>query len=110
MIRVNMDDTDLEYAGIDAGGGNMWNYQGKPFTGVIEEFYSNGNLAGETECKEGYTEGVQRLYYEDGRLERDCSKRHNHFYGTSRYWDESGNLLLHVEYDSNGKEVRRIVG
>jgi len=110
MMRVNMDDSDLEYAGIDAGGGNMWSYQGKPFTGVIEEFYANGNLAGEIECKDGYTDGIQKSYHVSGKLERECSKRHNRYYSTYKSWDESGNLLLHIEFDNNGKEVRRIVG
>lgn len=110
MIRVNFDDDDLQYAGIDGGGGNMYNYKNQPFTGIIEEFYANGNLAGIIECKNGYTDGLHMEYYENGHMKEELYLKYNRFYGAHKYWDGNGNLILHVEYDNNGNEINRIVG
>ncbi|MEN0056768.1 MAG: hypothetical protein AAGC65_24030 [Mucilaginibacter sp.] len=110
MMRVNFDDDDLQYAGADAGGGSMYNYKNQPFTGTIEEFYANGNLAGEIECKSGYTDGLQRLYYVNGQMQEEYYKKYNRFYNSYKYWDENGNLTRHIEFDNNGNQIRRIVG
>lgn len=63
MNRVNESDPDLQYAGIDAGGGNMYNYKGEPFTGTIEDLYPNGDLRGVAEFKDGYVDGRVADYY-----------------------------------------------
>ena len=110
MIRINFDDNDLQYAGIDAGGGNMYNYKNQPFTGIIEEFYANGNLTGEIECKNGYSDGLQTTYYENGQMQEEYYLKYNRFYGSYKRWDENGNLISHTEYDNNGDLIRRVVG
>jgi len=110
MIRVNFDDEDLEYAGIDAGGGNMYNYQSQPFTGIIEEYATNGNLIGELEFKNGYTDGVTRIYFESGQIKQEYYLKYNRFYGSYKLWDASGNLIRHIEFDNDGDEINRIIG
>jgi antitoxin component YwqK of YwqJK toxin-antitoxin module len=109
-MRINIDDSNLEYVGIDAGGGNMWNYNGTPFTGIIEEFYDNGNLVGEREFKDGYTNGIQTIYYENGQIKEEYFLRYNRNYNTYKYWNENGVLLMHVVFDDHGNEINRILG
>lgn len=110
MLRVNFEDPDLEYMGIDAGGGNMYNYQNVPFTGILEEFYANGNLIGKIEIRNGYTYGLQDQYYENGQIQREYFLKFNHFYGSYKCWDIDGNLTLHVEHDDDGNILNRIIG
>ncbi|WP_412468367.1 toxin-antitoxin system YwqK family antitoxin [Pedobacter sp. KLB.chiD] len=109
-MRVNMDDDSIQYAGIDEGGGNMWNYNGVPFTGIIEEFYDNGNLVGEIECKNGYTDGLQTEYYENGQINEEYYLKYNRRYGTYKHWDENGVLLVHLVFDNDGNIINRILG
>ncbi|MBB2150531.1 toxin-antitoxin system YwqK family antitoxin [Pedobacter gandavensis] len=110
MKRVNINDAEVEYMGIDAGGGNMWNYQNEPFTGILEEFYENGNLIAELECRNGYTYGLQRLYFENGQIEKEYYKKFNHFYDAFKIWNEDGILTGHFEYDQDGELISKIVG
>lgn len=109
-MRINIEDDNLDYAGIDEGGGNMWNYNGIPFTGIIEEFYDNGNLVGETECKSGYTDGLQTEYYESGQISEEYFLKYNRNYSTSKKWNEAGQLIRHLIYDNDGNVINRIVG
>lgn len=109
MIRINFDDADLQYAGIDAGGGSMYDYQGQPFTGIIEEFYANGNLCGEIECKNGYTDGVQRAYYDNGQMEEEYYIKRNRNYKSFKCWSRTGKLTMHIEYDENGNQISKII-
>ncbi|SHE81176.1 toxin-antitoxin system YwqK family antitoxin [Pedobacter caeni] len=109
MIRVDFDDDDLQYKSIDAGGGNMYDYRGLPFTGTIVEFHNNGNLIGETECKNGYTNGWQRLYYSTGQIEREYYVECNRNYKSYKCWDEVGKLQMHIEYDENGNEISKLI-
>lgn len=109
MIKVNFDDDDLQYKSIDAGGGNRYDYQGLPFTGIIEEFHENGILIGETECKNGYTDGLQRLYYENGQMEREYYIKYNRCYKSYKSWTKTGSIRIHIEYDEKGNEISKII-
>ncbi|WP_182959572.1 toxin-antitoxin system YwqK family antitoxin [Pedobacter gandavensis] len=110
MKRVNINDAEVEYTGIDAGGGSMWNYQNEPFTGILEEFYENGNLIAETECRNGYTYGLQTMYFENGQIEEEYYEKYNHFYGSFRLWTEDGILIRHFEFNPDGELISKIVG
>jgi antitoxin component YwqK of YwqJK toxin-antitoxin module len=103
-------DDDLEYAGIDAGGGSMFNYRGQPFTGIIEEFDQNDTLVGEMEFRNGYKDGVQRLYCQNSQMEQEYFEKYKRFYDTYKYWDANGNLIRHIEFDNEGNEINRIIG
>ena len=110
MVRINIEDEDVEFAGNDAGGGSMWNYKGQPFTGILEDFCENGNLIGEIECKNGYKDGLQTAFYENGLPKEEYHEKYNRCYGPYKYWDEEGILILHILFDNDGKEINRIVG
>lgn len=110
MTTINFNDINIEVKHPDAGGGSTYYYQGQPFTGTIVEFHDNGNLIGETEIKNSYIDGRIRQYYENGQIEEEKFKRFNRIYGTYKYWNEEGILILHIIYDDNGNEVQRIIG
>jgi len=90
---VNYDDPDLKMAGADIGGGDIWYYKGKRFTGIIREYHPNGSLITEITCLRGYPEGLQREYYVNGLVMEEAYMSHNHDYGPYTRWDENGNLL-----------------
>lgn len=73
-LRVKQE--DLELVGIDSGGSEILYYKGKPFTGIMLIYENAGWLSGEVEFQNGYQEGWEREYYEDGQLESEV-KMHN---------------------------------
>ncbi len=108
--RINDKNVDkvLEFRGVDNAGGAIYYYQGKPFTGIIEAFYDNGNLEDEAEYSEGHIGGVQRKYHQNGQLEEEYYKYFGRLDKYYKEWDENGNLIAHSIY-VDGKEAERIL-
>lgn len=73
-LRVKQE--DLELVGIDSGGSEILHYKGEPFTGIKLIYEDAGWLSGEIEFKNGYREGWEREFYENGQLESEV-KMHN---------------------------------
>lgn len=80
----------LEHDGFDGGGSEKLTYQGKPFTGVKLIFEDAGWLSGEIEYQNGFREGWERDYYEDGQMEQEI-KMHNNIAvpGTYKYFPKT---------------------
>ncbi len=97
-MKINYDDPDLEEAGLDIGGGIIYNYQGAPFTGVLQFSYPNGNSQTEIKCVNGYPEGVWREYYENGQMMEESYIKYNLDYGLFKRWDENGNLIDQFDF------------
>lgn len=83
----------LQSDGFDAGGGEIYKYQNQPFTGILIEYYENGNVLGEEEFKNGHREGVQRTYFQNNQKEEEFYIKYNRLDGIFRRWDISGKLL-----------------
>jgi len=98
MLTINYNDPDLTPAGLDIGGGEIYHYQGAPFSGVLQYSYPNGNLQTEITYLNGYPEGVCREYYSNGQMMEERYIKYNLSYGHYREWDENGNLIF--EFDS----------
>lgn len=96
MIRIY----SQEY--LMLGGGVTYLYNGQPFTGIIEYYFSSGNLEGEEEYVDSHKHGRQVSYYENGQIEEDYYQRFNYFYGISRTYYESGVLKSQTEYNDEG--------
>lgn len=90
ILRVQYEELDL--VGFDAGGGEMLEYRGQPFTGIIEEFF-NGVVISEEEFTDGHLGGIQRTYYPNGILKSEYSIHFNRFDGKRTQWDENGILI-----------------
>lgn len=94
-MNINFD--EIEIKNTDAGGGNVYYYNNKPFTGIIVEYYSNGNLSYEKTVVNGSTEGRVASYYENGQIEDEHFEKNNRLYGIYKEWDENGSLLSEVD-------------
>ena len=104
MKTLRVKDEDLEFIDIDGGGIPIYHYQGKPFTGIIVDYFFGTNIiAGETEYINGYQEGVDRVYYENGKIEYECFKKDNKLHGIYRDWDKEGNLISTTEWKDGVK-------
>ena len=86
MIRVNVDDTDIEHIG-----GPTLTWQGKPFTGIVFEL-QNDQVINETTYVEGVEDGVERSWYLNGQVESMGENRWNRSHGPFKMWYPSGQL------------------
>lgn len=107
-IVVNINDTALYANGLDGGGVEIYEYNGQPFTGVVEE-YKNNILIGSYSYINGYREGLQKDYWNNGQLATECIEHNNIVINYMKHWDELGNLLYHAEFDDSGNTVNTIV-
>jgi len=94
-MNINFD--DIEIKNVDAGGGSVYYYNNQPFTGIIVEYYSNGNLSYEKTVVNGSTEGRVASYFENGQIEDEHFEKNNRLYGIYKEWDKVGNLLSEVD-------------
>ena len=65
-LKINDKNVDevLESKGHDIAGGETFHYKEKPFTGIIESFYENGNMRD----TDGSISGFGREYYENSQI------------------------------------------
>lgn len=92
--RIKESDENLTILRLDGGGIPIYEYKGKPFTGIVYDEEDNGSIAWEEEYNEGYQEGWVKYYYSNGAL-RQQSKKHNNEIvdGTFKKWDENGHVI-----------------
>jgi hypothetical protein len=92
-IRVDIDDLEKGQTNIYTGG-LYRNYQGKPFTGfMIDGYYENGQIAGESEYVNGEDIGWEIEFYDNGLVERESLN----YCATTVYFnkfDKAGNKIL----------------
>ena len=101
-IRVQF--ADLELVGFDAGGTEIFNYQGSPFTGILETV-TNGVVYAEEEFRNGYKEGIQRrFFFPSGSLKEEYGLKDNDLNGIAKRFDESGNLIEQTNW-KNGVKI-----
>ena len=91
---VELDDIEIMHP--DAGGGNVYFYDGQPFSGTIVE-HINGVLVGEITIINGSTQGRVASYFNNGQIMEEYFKKYNRLYGIYKEWDENGTLISEVE-------------
>jgi antitoxin component YwqK of YwqJK toxin-antitoxin module len=69
-------------------------YQGKPFTGIAYDVYSEGQLKVEVEIKDGKPDGLGQEWYDNGQLHLEINFKD----GLVQEWDENGQLLREETY------------
>ncbi|AQX04351.1 hypothetical protein BAX97_00255 [Elizabethkingia meningoseptica] len=104
METLRVKDEDLEFIDIDGGGIPIYHYQGKPFTGIMMEYYNN-ELYRELGYVNGYQEGVERVFYDNGKIKHEFHLKDNKFHGECKDWDEKGNLIS-TDYWKNGEKLK----
>ena len=65
---------------------------GEPFTGTAYSLHANGNLAEETEFRDGLRWGISRGWYRDGSPSEERHFLRDVRHGIARDWDKSGRL------------------
>lgn len=109
MLRIPLDNLDVMPTPAPWGAGR-WSYNGIPFTGVTYEYWHNTQiLNNESEHVDGYIEGLQREYHQNGQLKSEYYSKNGHVYRYVKEWNENGNLVYHVEYDDFGNETNAIL-
>ncbi|WP_407500597.1 toxin-antitoxin system YwqK family antitoxin [Elizabethkingia anophelis] len=102
METLRVKEEDLEFIDIDGGGTPIYHYQGKPFTGMLLEYYDN-ILYREIEYINGYEDGVERVFYENGKVKNEFQSKNNKLNGICKDWDEEGNLISTTEWKDGVK-------
>lgn len=93
---VNFD--EIEINSIDYGGGNVYYYNNKPFSGVIVEYNSDGILIGEITVLNGSKHGRCALYYDSGQIQEEFFISYNRPYGLLKEWAEDGSLINEIDF------------
>ena len=99
MITVNWDQLEEDEQGFVT-------LDDKPFTGTALDYYSNGCLRAQNVFIDGQRHGLQRWWFQDGRLAEEdpmCLQQHH---GYHRVWHPNGNLQSEVHWE-NGIAVSR---
>ena len=94
---MDIDINDIEIMNPDIGGGNVFWYQGQPFTGTIVE-YKNNILVTEISVVDSHTHGRFALYYDNGQIMKEYFEKYNQTYGIYREWDINGNLVSEIDF------------
>ncbi len=109
-IRVNTqeeEDETFEFIDVDDAGNVVYNYKGKPFSGIIEH-YGEGKLVGEEEFIDGHLGGLQRDYFENGKVKSEYYEYYSRLDGDFKIWDEKGNLTHHSVW-KDGERLKDIL-
>lgn len=76
------------------------------YTGLVREYYSNGNIKEEVEYKEGYKNGYSKEYSRDGYLKEESEYKKGKVDGVRKLYYDSGKLQIYQEWKNdelNGK-------
>ena len=109
MIRVLEEDLELMPYPSPWGSGR-WSYNGIPFTGIaFENWEGTQILMNESEYIDGYEDGIQREYHQNGQVRIEYYKKNDFVYNYMKKWNDQGILIYHVEYDEFGNMTNAIL-
>ena len=77
--------------------------QTAPFTGLVQDFYSNGQKAAEESCRDGKKHGSSTLWHENGQKKAEGNCKDGKQQGTATVWFENGQKSTEHSY-KNGKK------
>lgn len=70
----------------------------KGFTGLLRDYYENGNIREESEYKDGYRDGKSKEYTRDGNLREELEYKRGKIDGIRRMYYDSGKLEMYQEW------------
>ncbi|MDG1146746.1 MAG: hypothetical protein P8N52_00440 [Crocinitomicaceae bacterium] len=74
------------------------------FSGIYQEYYSNGELESEFNYKNGKKEGLCREWYSDGKLESEFNYKENKKEGFCKKWYSNGKQKFEGNFKNNLKD------
>lgn len=90
------------YAQIDDG---TYRYaDSKPINGKLKCFYANKQLAEEATLVNGKKEGVNKAYYNDGKLKKECTFKDNKLNGSFKEYYSNGKVTYSAIYVNGARE------
>ena len=75
-----------------------------PFTGIVVDYYENGQLWTKVNGKDGKEDGLYEKYHENGQLRIKGNLKDGKLDGLTERYDENGQLKDKICF-KNGKEV-----
>ena len=78
-------------------------FEGKLFTGVAFDVYSEGQLKFEGTYKDGKEDGLYQYWYENGQLRFKVTSKDGKEDGLFQYWYENGQLKFERTYKDGKK-------
>lgn len=89
---------ELELAQDEVG---AWYYtlNNTPYTGCAVQYYNNGVKAAENYFVDGYQDGVQCVWFQNGQLKMSFEMKNNIYHGIVKSWFECGILKYEAEYN-----------
>ena len=94
-MKVEFDDIELKHP--DESGGNVYFYNGNPFSGTIVE-HVNNVLVGKITVVDGHINGRVTSYFNNGQIRSDYFEKYNKMYNIYRRWNENGVLEAEIDY------------
>lgn len=88
---------------ITEGEDGKYYQNSKPYTGVYQEYWENGNLKIEIPLRKGVKNGNVMLYHENSSKHEVRAYKKDKMHGTWMIWDDKGNKLAEANY-SNGRK------
>ena len=76
----------------------------EPITGIVEEFYDNGQLKGRGNFKDGKPDGLHEWFHGNGQLFSRGNFKDGKEDGLFEHFDENGNLSITLTY-RNGELI-----
>ena len=73
--------------------GDVAYYEDKPFTGIGFEVNENSNLEVEIEYKDGFMDGISKLWWDNGNLKMESKYVNGKANGLFRVWHQNGQLM-----------------
>ncbi|MCR4766847.1 MAG: hypothetical protein K5875_02700 [Saccharofermentans sp.] len=83
-------------------------FGGKPFTGLLYELDSNGNLRYYKYYTEGFDDGEYVAFYDSGAIASYCVMKNAAFVGKLYKWHRNGKIKSFKEIDENRKHIRTV--
>lgn len=96
----------VNYADLEMRGEQMdpvAYFEGEPYTGLAVTYAGGGVKFIEQEYKAGRIEGLWRVYFTDGQLQKEGTKIDGLEHGRYREWYQNGQLKYEYHYDMGKK-------
>lgn len=79
-------------------------YNGKLYTGIVFEYYENGNVESEEHYKNGESHGSYKEWYQSGQLRDESTFKNNVLEGSQKIYSKNGMLVFEAN-KKNGQWV-----
>ena len=102
-VKPKLKEYSLDEVKVNANHMVFFKKDMKPVTGIVRDWYENGQLQYDGNFKDGKRDSLCRTWYEDGQLMYDNNFKDGKRDGLSREWYENGQLKFEYNF-KDGKE------